>query len=205
MEGGLVSREVISFAILEGRYPTTMRITDLSRDDASGITQAANLLHESFRSRSSAWPDIGSAQNEVILSLGSPKISRVALDESGRVVGWVGAQPQYDGLVWEIHPLVVAPQSRRRGIGRALVRDVEALVGARGGLTLWLGSDDELGETSLANVDLYAGLPARLSGFRSGGEHPAPFYERLGFHLVGVLPDANGRGKPDIFFAKWIG
>jgi hypothetical protein len=34
------------------------------------------------------------------------------------------------------------------------------------------------------------------------GEHPGEFYLRLGFRIVGVLPDANGRGKPDIFVAK---
>jgi aminoglycoside 6'-N-acetyltransferase I len=32
--------------------------------------------------------------------------------------------------------------------------------------------------------------------------HPFGFYRRLGFVLVGVLPDANGPGRPDIFLAK---
>ena len=32
--------------------------------------------------------------------------------------------------------------------------------------------------------------------------HPFAFYRKLGFVLAGVLPDANGRGKPDIFMAK---
>jgi aminoglycoside 6'-N-acetyltransferase I len=196
MEDGPVTREASL-----GR----MRIVDLGPNDAGNIAQAANLLHQSFQSRSPAWPDIASARNEVMLSLESPKISRVAVDESGGVLGWIGAEVQYGGLVWEIHPLVVASQHRRHGIGRALVIDLEGLVAARGGLTLWLGSDDELGETSLAKVDLYSGLHARLAEFQSSGEHPGAFYQRLGFRVVGVLPDANGRGKPDIFFAKRIG
>jgi len=33
-------------------------------------------------------------------------------------------------------------------------------------------------------------------------EHPSAFYAKLGFVVVGVLPDANGFGKPDIFMAK---
>jgi GNAT superfamily N-acetyltransferase len=183
---------------------STMRIVDLTAAEPERIVQAANLLHQSFHSRSSAWPDIASARNEVMLAIDPTKICRAAIDENG-VVGWIGAEADYDGLVWEIHPLVVAQQHRRRGIGRALVTDVEALVVERGGVTLWLGSDDELSETSLADIDLYADLPARLAEFQSGGEHPAPFYRRLGFQIVGVLPDANGRGKPDIFFAKRIG
>ena len=33
-------------------------------------------------------------------------------------------------------------------------------------------------------------------------QHPFVFYQKLGFVLAGVLPDANGRGKPDIFLVK---
>ena len=182
-----------------------MRIIDLSATDSDRATDCARLLYESFLTRAAAWPDLASARSEVLSSLEPGKISRVAIDGGGRVVGWIGGQPQYDGLVWELHPLVVAEHARRRGIGRALVQDLEALVAARGALTLWLGSDDELGETSLAGVDLYDDLPARLGEFRAGGQHPYPFYRRLGFRLVGVMPDANGRGKPDIFLAKRVG
>lgn len=160
------------------------------------------MLHESFATRSAAWPDLESAREEVLTSLEREKVSRVALDDAGRVIGWIGAQPQYDGRVWELHPLVVARNTRRRGVGHDLVRDLERVVAARGGVTLWLGSDDEIGETSLANVDLYDDLPTRLREFRATGEHPYPFYERVGFRLVGVMPDANGVGKPDIFLAK---
>ena len=49
---------------------------------------------------------------------------------------------QYDGLVWEQHPLVPHEVSRRRGVGRAMVQDLEAILVARGALTLWAGSDD---------------------------------------------------------------
>ncbi len=122
------------------------------------------------------------------------------------MIGWIGAIPTYGGRVWEIHPLVVDAAHRRQGIGRALVEDLERIVASRDALTLWLGSDDENGETTASGVDLYADVPAAIRNMKKRcGEHPYEFYLRLGFHVTGFLPDANGRGKPDIFFAKRIG
>ena len=179
-------------------------IVDLTPSTPALVEETARLIHDSFRERTAAWPDLESAMAEVLDSLQEGRVSRVALDEAGRVIGWVGGQPQYDGHVWELHPLAVDRGHRRRGIGRALVEDLESIARARGGITLWLGSDDELGETSLAGRDLFEGLAGQLDAFRSWGEHPYPFYHRLGFRLVGVMPDANGVGKPDIFMAKRI-
>ena len=77
---------------------------------------------------------------------------------------------------------------------------------ARGGLTLWLGSDDENDETTVSGVDLYEDVSGAIRDLAVvRGEHPCEFYRRLGFHVVGLMPDANGPGKPDIFFAKRIG
>jgi aminoglycoside 6'-N-acetyltransferase I len=179
-------------------------IHDLSTAAPEWREQAAWLLFESFRDRSPAWPDVAAARTEVEDSLQPGKISRVWVAD-GIVEGWIGGQPQYDGHVWELHPLVVSERHRGRGVGAALVRDLEAAVAARGALTLWVGADDENFETSLGGVDLYGDLPARLREVTGGGVHPYAFYRRMGFQVVGVMPDANGRGKPDIFLAKRIG
>jgi aminoglycoside 6'-N-acetyltransferase I len=183
-----------------------MRIVDLGPDDEQVIRQLAALLVEGFREHApEAWPDLEAGLVEVRESLQPERVSRVALDDDGAVLGWIGGIPQYDGRVWELHPLVVAPASQRQGIGRLLVADLEARARERGCLTLWAGSDDEDGRTSLSGVDLYDDLPGRITGVRSLGGHPYQFYQRLGFTIVGVMPDANGLGKPDIFLAKRIG
>ena len=91
---------------------------------------------------------------------------------------------------------------RRQGIGRALVADLEAQVRSRGGLTIWLGTDDEDFMTSLAGRDLYPNVLEHLANIRNRRGHPYEFYQKVGFVIVGVLPDANGPGKPDIFMAK---
>ena len=180
------------------------RIAALTAEDDARIEQAAALLHAAF-SPLGAWATMTEARQEVVDSLGEHRVSRVALDRDDTVLGWIGAIRQYDGLVWELHPIVVHEASRRRGVGRAMVQDLEVILAARGALTLWAGSDDLVGETSLGGADLYAALPDALHSVRSWGHHPLPFYQRLDFHLIGVMPDANGPGRPDIFLGKRLG
>ncbi len=60
--------------------------------------------------------------------------------------------------------------------------------------------------TSLSEVDLYTGLTEHLRNVRDPGRrHPFGFYEKLGYTITGVVPDANGPGRPDIFMAKRVG
>lgn len=99
---------------------------------------------------------------------------------------------------------MVEPNHRNRGIGTMLVKDLEAQVRMRNGITIYVGSDDENGMTSLAGVDLYDNLPERIRNIKNLKGHPYEFYLKLGFKIVGVLPDANGLGKPDIFLAKRV-
>jgi len=182
-----------------------MRIIDLSSDAEEIIQQLAALLVEAFREHwPEAWPTLADGLEEVRASLAADRISRVALDDNDQVLGWIGGTEMYDGQVWELHPLAVSPRVQRRGVGRALVEDLEAQVAARGGLTLWLGSDDEDGMTSLAGVDLYPNPLEHLARIKNLRGHPFEFYQKLGFVIAGVVPDANGWGKPDIYMAKRV-
>ncbi len=182
-----------------------MRIGELLPADGRAIRQAAGLLVEAFREHwPGAWPDMGSALAEVYEALAPDRLCRAALDDDGNVLGWVGGIPGYGGNVWEVHPLVVRPDQQGRGIGRALLADLEARVAERGGLTLWVGTDDEDAMTSLSGVDLYDDLPGRLAAIRNLKRHPFEFYQKCGFVIAGVVPDANGPGKPDILMAKRV-
>ncbi len=142
------------------------------------------------------------ALQEVQESLEPDRISRIAVDDNGTVLGWIGGISQYNGNVWELHPLVVHSNFRRQGIGRALVLDLEDRVRERGGITLWVGTDDEDHMTSLSGVSLYPNVWEHIAKIRNLRNHPYEFYQKLGFVIVGVMPDANGVGKPDIYMAK---
>ena len=44
----------------------------------------------------------------------------------------------------------------------------------------------------------------KLSEIETVRRHPIGFYWRPGFEFIGVMPDANGFGKPDIYMAKRV-
>ena len=185
-----------------------MELMDFNPHAAPLGRQMAELLVGGFREHwPNAWPTAADALAEVRGFDAPDRLCRLAVEpapDGPRVLGWIGGLPEYDGLVWELHPLVVHPAYQRRGIGRALVLDLEAQARARGGLTMVLGSDDEAGLTTLANVDLYADLWGQIAAIRNLGGHPYSFYQKLGYTITGVVPDANGGGRPAILMAKLL-
>jgi aminoglycoside 6'-N-acetyltransferase I len=177
-----------------------MHIVDLAEQSNPFLEQAAMLLVEEF-DQSHGWPTVELAREEVssVLRDGFAR----ATWEGDLLFGWVGGLPEYSGRVWELHPMVVRREHRRRGIGRALAAAFEDEAGRRGGLTATLGTDDDSGMTSLADIDLYADVPRHLAQLRDlGRRHPFLFYRKLGYVVTGVMPDANGPGRPDIFMSK---
>ncbi|MDR3085239.1 MAG: hypothetical protein LBU47_02880 [Christensenellaceae bacterium] len=40
--------------------------------------------------------------------------------------------------------------------------------------------------------------------FEQLGRRPVEFYQKQGYQIVGVIPDANGPGKPDLYMAKGL-
>jgi aminoglycoside 6'-N-acetyltransferase I len=183
-----------------------MKIITLSPDHDRLIQQAAQLLVDAFREHwPEAWPTLEDGLKEIHEMLESNRICRVALDSQGNLLGIIGGIPNYDGLVWELHPLAVQSSHQGQGIGRALVQDFEERVHATGALTITLGSDDEDGMTSLSNVDLYGNLWEKIRDIRNLKNHPFEFYQKLGYVITGVVIDANGAGKPDILMSKRVG
>src|SRR4051794_21609783 len=105
-----------------------MHISDLQPHDTAAIEQAAQALVDGFREHApDAWPDLVEARSELHKALVPGKVCRVARDADGAVLSWIGGQHTY-ARVWELHPLVVIPATQRRGIGRALVADLEVQV-----------------------------------------------------------------------------
>ncbi|MEM7116964.1 MAG: GNAT family N-acetyltransferase [Chloroflexota bacterium] len=183
------------------------QIVDLDVKNEEMVWQTAVTLHLGFQAEYvSSWATMEEALAEVREITPPHCISRVALAADGTVVGWVGRnQDGYEnGLAWELHPLVVHPDYQGQGVGEALVADFEGQVRSRGGLMIYLGTDDENDQTSLSGIDLYPDPLTHLAQIKNIRKHPFEFYQKCGFTVVGVLPDANGFGKPDILMAKRV-
>jgi aminoglycoside 6'-N-acetyltransferase I len=179
-------------------------ITMMGPADEDRIAQVCEVLVRSFRDLSPTWvPTIAAARTKVIEALQPGMLSRVLL-VADRVVGWVGARHDY-GSVWELHPLVVDETMRGRGYGRALVEEIERLVAREGALTLLLGTSDEAARTTLAGQDLFQDPLGALRDLRPTRGHPLGFWQKVGYTVVGVVPDAEGPGQPTILLAKRVG
>jgi aminoglycoside 6'-N-acetyltransferase I len=177
-------------------------VVDLAQQPEKTLEDAAKLLVEEF-DPSYGWPTLDLAREEVrgVIAEGFAR----AMIENDFLLGWIGGVPEYQGRVWELHPLVVHREHRRRGIGRTLVEAFESEARTRGAHTVTLGTDDTSGMTSLSEVDLYADIPGQIRGLRDRGKHhPFLFYQKLGYVVTGVMPDANGPGKPDIYMSKRV-
>jgi len=190
-----------------------MHITDLTPNDTALIDQIAAILVAAFAEHWPGWvPDTQAALEEIQESFAEDRISRVALDTDDQsairnpqsAIGWVGGISDYDGLVWELHPLAIHPAHQGQGIGTALVADLEEQVRERGGLTVTLGTDDEDGSTTLSGIDLYPDPWPHIANVRNLKRHPYEFYQKQGYVITGVVPDANGLGKPDILMSKRV-
>lgn len=176
-----------------------MVIQPFDKSNKQYLSEAAQLLVDCFPQ---AYADC--ANNEISSMMDDEKIVFMAI-ENNHLIGFAGAKPQYGITGWELHPLAVRENFRGRKIGTNLVEALEKAAAQKGCITLYLGTDDEFAKTSLANTDLYDDTFTKIVNIRNLKNHPYQFYQKLGYKIVGVIPDANGIGKPDIWMAKKIG
>lgn len=168
----------------------------LSKETADYNKQAADLLKQAFPH---AYSDC--SEEEISKCIEEDRVA-VAAIEGGVLLGFVGAIPQYGVTAWELHPLVVDEKYRSQGIGTKLCLALEEILKEKGCLTIYLGSDDENDSTTLSNTNLFQDTFEKIMHIKNIKYHPYEFYKKVGYQIIGVIPDANGIGKPDIWLAK---
>ena len=178
-----------------------IRIVDFEALSERQRGEAAHILRAAFAHMPATYAEAGEAEAEVASFFSDDERSAMAALEGDTVAGWIGRIEAYSHS-WELHPLAVDPSRQRRGIGARLLAELENRARTAGMLTLWLGSDDDYGGTSLFGVDVFPGVLRHAAAVEQSTRHPIAFYRKHGFEVVGLLPDANGFGKPDILMAK---
>jgi len=169
------------------------------RTNEQYIKEEADLLAACFPHAYSNF-----AFKEMNNILDEERIAVMAVEDN-HLIGFAGAIPQYGVTGWELHPLVVNEAYRNKGIGSQLVYTLEEEVAKRGGIVMYLGTDDEFGQTSLFGTDLFDNLFEKIRNIKNIGNYPFEFYQKIGYKIVGVIPDANGPCRPDIWMTKRLG
>lgn len=180
------------------------QIQEIRIDELSKLKALAKISTEAARQHSSAWlSTVSDAMTELHRCVISENLSRMALRDEVPV-GWISACP-VNKTVWEIHPLLVDPNTHRQGVGTLLVNEVENILKARGVWTIQVSTSDATNATTLSGKDLYIdplGELQKLDVTDSKVGHALQFWIRSGYKVVGILPDAEGMGKPSICLAK---
>ncbi len=168
------------------------------------MLKAAEVLCDTFNSLgNSHWPDLESSLKEVRECCAAPNIC-IGICERGEMLGWVGLRPMY-AKTWELHPLVVSSRHQKGGLGRMLVAELEERARALGIIGIVLGTDDEQDQTSLSKIDIDSeNIFREIAGIKNLSRHPFEFYKKCGYIIVGIIPNANGYRKPDIWMWKGL-
>lgn len=177
-----------------------MKIIPLLLEDENYINQCAMLLKENFEE----FCNIESAIQAILNSIDKSKINIIAINESETVLGWICGVEQYNANIWTIQPIVVKKEYQRKGIGKLLVCKFENLVALRKGITIILSTGDGKNRTTLSGKDIYQDIFKEIENIKNLNNSPYEFYLKLGFKIVGVIPDSYGFGKPDILMAKRV-
>ena len=185
-------------------HPSDLSIVDLSPLDAALIEALVSISVRAGALNSPDWlPTPERARAEIERVAAGPGVCR-ALLEGGTPRGWAGAAPCAD-TAWELHPLLVDPARHGAGLGRRLVADVERLAAAAGALTMDLSTSDATAATTIGGVELFPDPLAalrRLDVVDARVGHAFRFWQKVGYAVVGVLPDAEGVGVPSIRLAR---
>lgn len=181
-----------------------MQIIGAKKDERLNL-QMVEILKDGFcDTGTQGWQTTDECIETLNDSLKETKISRICVDDSKQVLAWTIGEEIYKGHTWELELLVVRRDSKLKGIGKKMLEDFEDEVQKRRGTVVFLGSDDENNRTSLGGIELYPNPLEHLANLKNQGGHPYEFYQKCGYTITGLIPDANGFGKPDIWMTKRI-
>ena len=120
------------------------------------------------------------------------------------LIGWAGIRPMYE-KTWELHPMLIKKEYQGKSYGRMLLKEIERMAYLNGIIGLVAGSDDETNSTSLSEKEINGkNIFEEIKNIKNYKNHPFEFYKKCGYNIIGIIPNANGQNKPDIWLWKDI-
>jgi len=107
-----------------------MIIMNMNKLNEKQLVQAAIILHEEL---SVGYPTLADAKNEISERLKEEDSYFIAGVIENEVIGWCSILSQYNGNVFELHPLVVSKEHQRKGYGTILVKEIISIAKKKGG------------------------------------------------------------------------
>jgi len=166
--------------------------------------QAVKILLETF-SEANMWPDLNEKEaldtvNECITG----ENIALGIKINDKLIGWIGLRPMYE-KTWELHPLAIKPEFQGKNYGKVLLLELEKIAQEKGIIGIVAGSDDDANKTSLSEKELTGeNILDEIKNIKNYKNHPFEFYKKCGYSIIGVIPNASGPRKPDIWLWKDI-
>lgn len=187
---------------LSGTYALDVITTPSPQHPEPAIRNIAVLLQASFRAL--PWQDEEETVRAVSEWFGQRRAHVTAYDD-GSLVGYATAAPMDGFDIWRMDWMAVAPEYRGRGLGVAVLRRLEQHAHSEGARTFLtsVGDDGAMASTSLWGKNLFEpDVLHHLGQLQELRPYALGFYRHAGYSVVGVLPDANGPGMPEILLAR---
>jgi aminoglycoside 6'-N-acetyltransferase I len=168
------------------------------------MKQAADILYNTFYNIGKLWlKNLNEALDEVYECVEDNNIC-IGIKVKNKLIGWVGLRPMYKET-WELHPMVIQKEFQRQRYGNILIKELEKIAVNNGIIGIVAGSDDETNSTSLSDKIITGeNIFEEIRDIKNYKNHPYEFYEKCGYKIIGIIPNANGPQKPDIWLWKDI-
>ncbi len=171
--------------------------------------QAVKILLEAFPA-DEMWSDLDEkmARETVEFSIYGKNIC-IGIKIGSELAGWVCLRPEYEKIkneaTWELHPFVISPKFKRKGYGKMLMEEVEKAAQENNIIGIILSSGDEANKTSLSDKEITGeNIIEEIKNIKNYKNHPYEFYQKCGYSIIGIIPNAYGIRKTDIWLWKDI-
>ena len=168
------------------------------------IMQAAEILYTEFAGDDDKWFNNTKESFDEVKECIEQSDICIGIKTGNELIGWASIRPMYE-KTWELHSLVIKKKYHGKKYGKILLNEIEKKALLNGIIGLVAGADDVTNSTSLSDKEINGeNIFEEIKNIKNYKNHPFEFYIKCGYNIIGIVPNANGQNKPDIWLWKDI-